>query len=112
MKSAMAVLALFLISGISYSQTDTSSTLQGGGVDQNIIDSLGLVNPQVQKFYNKGVQSMKSKDYMSAVQNFTEALLIDPSYIDALYNRGIAFKELGKNEDADEFEAFIANFDS
>ena len=88
-----------------YAQADTIKTLKGGGVDQGIADSLGLVNPELQKKYNEGVRALTAQSYMESVQKFTEAILLDENYVNAYFNRGMAFKGLKKNTEA------IADFD-
>jgi len=82
----------------SFSQTDSTS-LKGQGVDKEVMDSLGLVNPEVQKKYNAGVRALNSGNYLAAVQSFTECLLLDDQNIDAYFNRGMAFKGLKKVDD-------------
>jgi tetratricopeptide (TPR) repeat protein len=94
------LLILITFSGFVSAQTDTSKTLQGGGVDQHILDSLGLVNPELQKKYNEGVRALTSQNFMEASQRFTEVILMNPSYAAAYYNRGMAYKGLAMNDKA------------
>ena len=76
LKNILTGISVVLISTLGFTQPDSTSTLQGGGMDQNLMDSLGLVNPEIQKKYNLGVKALTSKDYMGAIQRFTEVILI------------------------------------
>ena len=61
-------------------------------------DSLLLIAPN-NKFINFNigyVYLVYEEDFTKAIEYFDEALLSDPNYIDALYNKGRALEELGR----------------
>jgi tetratricopeptide (TPR) repeat protein len=43
---------------------------------------------------------MDLKKYQEAINDYTQALEIEPNYLNALYGRGKAFKELKKYQEA------------
>lgn len=47
-----------------------------------------------------GDKYFKSGDYQKAIDAYTEYLRLEPTHIKSLYNRGRAFEELGKHEEA------------
>jgi Ca-activated chloride channel family protein len=49
--------------------------------------------------YNLGNAAYKQGDYQTAVQNFKQALALDPSNADARYNLELALRELKKQKD-------------
>jgi|CXWJ01.1.fsa_nt_gi TonB family protein len=51
-------------------------------------------------FYNNGVKYLNEKNYVAAITEFTEAISLNKNFIDAYYNRGVAFLRSGQKEDA------------
>jgi len=51
--------------------------------------------------YNKGVASFKNKDLDNAVKYYEKAISIDPGYVDAYDNLGLAFRHQGNLEKAE-----------
>ena len=52
------------------------------------------------RFLLKGNEKLMENDTKAAVDFYSEALKIDPDYIDALYNRGLVYQRLNRLEDA------------
>lgn len=53
-----------------------------------------------QAFYNRGNVKIDDGDYVGAVKDFSEAIRIKNDYANAYRNRGIAYKALGKLDEA------------
>jgi TonB family protein len=51
--------------------------------------SIGGSGTSASKYYNKGVESLKQKNYADAIENFNLCLKKSPTDMDALYNRGV-----------------------
>jgi len=51
-------------------------------------------------FYQRGLLLITQRDFSGAVVEFNQALARDPNHIDALYNRGLSFYNLGQFERA------------
>ena len=49
---------------------------------------------------NQGIDKVILKDYKGAIQNFTDAIRIDSTYIEAYNNRGFCKRMLGDNKGA------------
>src|SRR6476646_3080895 len=50
--------------------------------------------------YNRGVDQLDAGNYQGAIDNFTQALQLNPKDADAYYNRGYARHVLGKYQEA------------
>ncbi|MGB3639619.1 MAG: tetratricopeptide repeat protein, partial [Rivularia sp. (in: cyanobacteria)] len=48
-----------------------------------------------QESFDKGLEKAKQKDYAAAVEEFTKALQVNPEFVDAYYQRGLAYYDLG-----------------
>jgi tetratricopeptide (TPR) repeat protein len=46
----------------------------------------------------RGLLNFKVEDEESAIDDFTQALTLDPNMVDALRNRGVAYNKLGEKE--------------
>jgi tetratricopeptide (TPR) repeat protein len=55
---------------------------------------------QAETAYNLALEMMGKKQYSAAIDNFTQALSLNPSFVLALVNRGFAEYESKKNTDA------------
>jgi len=53
-------------------------------------------------YYKTGNNFLKKKDFVSAVESYKDAVLIDPSYFKAYCNLGVAYKNLGLYKEAEE----------
>ena len=73
-------------------------------VDEDLGDALKKVQEDKKKeaieWKNKGNDSFKKGDYENAIQNFKNALDVDPNYSDAWNNLGLAYIKIGKIDDA------------
>ena len=47
-----------------------------------------------------GMCFLEMKDYSTAIENFTQAIIMDPNYGYAYRNRGIAYRKIGSEEQA------------
>jgi len=48
-----------------------------------------------QEFFDQGLDKAKQKDYTSAIEKFTQALQVNPEFVEAYYQRGLAYYDLG-----------------
>ena len=48
-----------------------------------------------QEFCDKGLEKAKQKDYTGAVEEFNKALQVNPEFVEAYYQRGLAYYDLG-----------------
>ena len=51
-------------------------------------------------YYMLGMCFLEMKDYSTAIENFTQAIIMDPNYGYAYRNRGIAYRKIGSEEQA------------
>lgn len=51
-------------------------------------------------FFQSGVNALKAGSYENSISDFTKALEINPSYPQAIYNRGLAYQQLKRNSEA------------
>ncbi|WP_414625156.1 tetratricopeptide repeat protein [Calothrix sp. CCY 0018] len=49
-----------------------------------------------QESFDKGLEKAKKKDYAGAIEEFTASLQVNPEFIEAYYQRGLAYYDLGK----------------
>ncbi|MEH2023827.1 tetratricopeptide repeat protein, partial [Nostoc sp.] len=67
---------------------------------------LELTNPvtieqkSVDTYYNEGLEKYNNKDFLGAIEDYTQAITINPNYVDAYCNRGLARSELGDQQAA------------
>jgi len=55
--------------------------------------------------YNKGLELVENAAYLDAVEQFQDALSIDPTFVDAMYNLGVTLQTMKSYEKAkDHFE--------
>jgi tetratricopeptide (TPR) repeat protein len=50
--------------------------------------------------YNRGLELAENGSYLDAIQQFQEALSIDPKFVDARYNLGVTFQKMKSYEQA------------
>ena len=60
---------------------------------------VGCVSP-VQEYFNKGIAYYDQGEFDEAIEEFTEAIELDPEYAIAYYNRGWAYDEKGEYDEA------------
>ena len=53
-----------------------------------------------QAYNNRGIEKAELGDYAGAIADYTKAIKINPEHAKAYYNRGVAFRKIGKEEDA------------
>ncbi|MCB0477486.1 MAG: tetratricopeptide repeat protein [Crocinitomicaceae bacterium] len=110
-------LLVFLV-GMSMSlniqaQEDTTKTLEGGQVDQSILDSMNMIDPFALEKYNMGIHEMNKNNFNKAVEWFSEAYKIDSKYKKSLLQRGRAYRQLGQKDKAiADLELYIKEGDS
>ena len=61
---------------------------------------LRLYNPEEEFYNNTAIAFIKTGNYEDALTSFSNTLKLDPSNIDALYNRSKLYKMLGDNQNA------------
>lgn len=49
-----------------------------------------------QESFVMGLEKAKQKDYAGAIEEFTKALQVNPEFVEAYYQRGLAYYDLGK----------------
>ncbi len=65
------------------------------------MDDFGKLAYYVEIYNNRGLKKLGLKDYEGAIQDFTEAIRLDPYSDENLYyNRGLAKEELKDHEGA------------
>ncbi|MGZ3883631.1 MAG: tetratricopeptide repeat protein [Bacteroidia bacterium] len=57
-------------------------------------------NPMAVETYNNGYAAFKARDYKKAVSFYREAIALDPGYVDAYDNCGLAYRRLGNVDSA------------
>lgn len=97
------LVALFVLGAglvVRYQGADSESQLPGAiqGAAQEMVDS----NPDdpVAWFTKGALQQIQERDLEGAIESYNRALELDPGYVTALFNRGFAYKDLGRLEDA------------
>ena len=63
-------------------------------------------------FYNRGNDELKQKSYKKAIHDYTKSLKLYPTDAWALWNRGLAWKGIGKNDMAEADQARARELDS
>jgi len=67
---------------------------------------LGLTNPvrieqkSADTYYKEGLEKYNNKDFRGAIEDYTQAVTINPNYVDAYKNRGAARGQLGYQQAA------------
>ncbi|MEH2048891.1 tetratricopeptide repeat protein [Nostoc sp.] len=51
-------------------------------------------------YYNEGLEKYNNKDFSGAIEDYTQAIEINPNYANAYMNRGLAHYDLGDNQAA------------
>ena len=105
MWGVVAIVALLAL-GVMYRSngdsgtSDVATTVQKGLL-QTAEDALAI-NPQdSDAWYTKGVAlQLELGDNQGAVESYSRAIEINPQYFSALFNRGLAYKALGRLDEA------------
>lgn len=70
------------------------------------LETLGETSKQAtygaEEFFQSGVNALKANKYTNSISDFSNALELNPSYPQAIYNRGLAYQQLQKNAEAHE----------
>lgn len=74
-----------------YSATPDSDALP---LDSEAGGSIQALNAKAQEFVNRGKLAFQSKDYVSAIENYSQALKLKPGDARLFYNRGLAYYKL------------------
>jgi tetratricopeptide (TPR) repeat protein len=59
-----------------------------------------LTSSDADKYISLGNECLNKEDYKGAIDNWTQAIKINPNYAIAYFNRGIAHSKLGNNQSA------------
>ena len=103
---------VFRSNGQSDGQTE-SSVVTATTVQKTLLQTAEeaiALNPQdSQAWYTKGVyQQINVGDNLGAVESYSRAIEITPGFLSALFNRGLALKNLSRFEEAiTDFEAIV-----
>ena len=57
---------------------------------------------RARKLLDAGLRLLRSWDYEGAIRAFTEALRLDPGLAEAYENRALAYRRLGRDEEAED----------
>lgn len=105
---AAGVQATMVAEGVQQGSKAKSSTAAPSTARTNPTQPAASVGQSAEERYNSGVRRFKSKDYHSAINEYTEAIKLNPSYGMAYGGRGTTHSELGQYEQAiDDFEKYI-----
>ena len=70
-------------------------------LNEDSVDIFNILNPNSKEAHlNLGFTQAAQNDTKKAIASFTNALRIDPSFTEALRNRGITYHHLGKKQKA------------
>lgn len=61
------------------------------------------INPKPVYYNNRGMIFTLREDHLAALEEYDKALALDPDYVQALFNKGIAYHHLGMTEEACRF---------
>ena len=103
-RRTIALLAAIFVLGaglvVRYQSGDSESQLPGTmqGAAQELVET----NPDdpVAWFTKGALQQIQERDLEGAIESYSRALELDPGYVTALFNRGFAYKDLGRLEEA------------
>ena len=103
-RRTIALLAAIFVLGaglvVRYQSGDSESQLPGTmqGAAQELVET----NPDdPAAWFTKGaIQQLEEGDLEGAIESYNRALELDPRYLKALFNRGFAYKDLGRLEEA------------
>ncbi|MEH2179983.1 tetratricopeptide repeat protein, partial [Nostoc sp.] len=79
----------------------------------SVLETVAKIQGHLEPFFNsnnaivcknRGIACRNQKDYEGAIADFSQALKLDPNYIDAYYNRGFAYFDLK------DYDSAIADF--
>lgn len=101
MKLSVIVTLVFfgLSSAVSvFSQTDSVKMVVASNVK---LDS-NAMNPEAQKAYNEGISAFQSKNYEQAIQHFSNAIQLEPSFLQAHTNLAQAYLASKKTDLAEQ----------
>ena len=101
------VVVVLIVIGLIYRSSGQSDGQSGSVASeqksllQTAEDALAL-NPQdSEAWYTKGVYlQTEVGDNQGAVESYSQAIVINPGFLSALYNRGLAYKVLGRVDEA------------
>ena len=78
--------------------TPTQKNREVGEETSAPIDENGLGTPD--KWYSRGLKSRRTENYRAAIQEYTQAILLDPGHFRAYFDRAFSFDKLGHTEKA------------
>ena len=96
-------------SGTNDAAVDVTETTAQRSLLKTAEDAIAI-NPQdSDAWYSKGVAlQLEAEDYQGAVESYSRALEINPQYFSALFNRALAYKDLGRIDEAKaDFETIV-----
>jgi tetratricopeptide (TPR) repeat protein len=105
---AAGVQATMVAEGVQQGSKAKSSTAAPSIAMTNPTQSATSVGQSAEEHYNSGVKRYKSKDYHSAIAEYTKAIKLNPNFGMAYGGRGTAHSELEQYEQAiEDFEKYI-----
>jgi tetratricopeptide (TPR) repeat protein len=79
----------------SYQQKAPSDFVRKTSSDKVNVTSSESKASNAERFYNSGVESVRQGKYEDAIANFTQAIRLNPLYIEAYKYRGLVCSQLG-----------------
>ena len=64
---------------------------------------ISRTEPRLKEYVSKGNECRYKKEYSKSISHYDKALKIEPTYVDALFNKAFALVSLGKYEEAIEW---------
>ena len=61
---------------------------------------MGLLGPDKNSFYSKGLKKIQKGDFLGAIKHFDNALAFDPEFVAAWCDKGVAYNNMGHNQEA------------
>ncbi|MGB5901101.1 MAG: tetratricopeptide repeat protein, partial [Geitlerinemataceae cyanobacterium] len=75
---------------------------------ESIVEDAPNDTVRAEKLFRSGVENARRQDYEGAIADFSEVLELNPQYLPAYYNRGLARSILGQVEEAiDDYTAAL-----
>ena len=114
LRGVLVVVALIVI-GLIYRSNGQSDEQSGSTASEQksllqVAEDALALNPQdSEAWYSKGVYlQTEVGDNQGAVESYSQAIVINPGFLSALFNRGLAYKVLGQFDDAKaDFETVV-----
>ena len=93
---ALISIPIVIFTDIEYEFPDSSTKESSSGLAQ-----IAPMPTAADKAYNNGTDHLEQEQYTQEIQDYDEAIRLNPQDADAYYNRGIAYGDLGKREESE-----------